>query len=128
MKLYAPNTYWELDDDYKSMICNGCGAKGGIKVPDTFLGLNISEACNIHDYMYYLGKTKGDFLFSNAMFMMNMTAIILGNSNWLTKLLRMGYATKYFTAVALYGDKAYWKGKIKNGKYTISYEGTFEKD
>ena len=64
-KIYAPITYWELSPEEKKEICNGCGAKDGLKVPDTFWGLNMEEACNIHDYMYSTGKTHYDKLFAD---------------------------------------------------------------
>jgi hypothetical protein len=38
----------------KAGVCNGCGPQG-FKVdivPDNILGVDISEACNIHDWMY----------------------------------------------------------------------------
>ena len=128
MNLYAPTIYWRLTTEQKSNICNGCGAKGGTNVPDSLVGVSINEACNIHDYMFSIGKTKGDFLFSNAMFMMNMTSLILSQSNWVMTVLRMSYASKYFLAVAMYGEKAYWVGKKKSESFQVTYTGMFEKD
>ncbi len=48
LPLYAPKSYWNLTEEEKSKICNGCGAKDGIKVPDTIYGLSIKIACDIH--------------------------------------------------------------------------------
>lgn len=36
LKLYAPNSYWHATAEKRATVCNGCGAKGGIKVPDSF--------------------------------------------------------------------------------------------
>ena len=43
-KIYAPITYWELSPEEKKEICNGCGAKDGLKVPDTFLGIKYGRS------------------------------------------------------------------------------------
>lgn len=128
MKLYAPIGYWDLSQEEKDKVCNGCGAAGGIKVPDSFLGLSIKDACNIHDYMFSIGKTYGDFMFSNAMFLLNMVSIILSNSNWLMSPIRMSYASKYFIVVAMYGDKAFWEKKEINKAPNITYTGMFKKE
>lgn len=126
MKTYAPIGYWAMTPEEKATICNGCGAKGGITVPDTMWGLSIKEACNIHDHMYQVGKTYGDFLFANAMFMFNLTLIIVKGSNWFTMTPRLSRATKYFIAVALYGHDAFWKEKDQNYYYDITYKGVFK--
>lgn len=125
MKLYAPLSYYAATCKEKKKVCNGCGAKGGIKFPDTFYGLDISEACNRHDWMCKYGKTYGDFLFANAMFLLNMVTIIINASNWFMKILRLSRATKYFIAVALKGHDAYWKNKKKNKQMEITYKGSF---
>ena len=125
LKLYAPKDYWKLTKEEKSEICNGCGAKGGIKVPDTMYGLDIKEACNIHDFMFNDGATYGDFLFSNAIFIFNLTSIIIHKSNWFTATLRLSRSTKYFIAVALKGQEAYWSNKPNhtNQNLNITYKG-----
>ena len=60
LNLYAPVSYWEAAPSEKRKICNGCGTKEGLNVPDTMWGLDISEACKIHDWMYQHGKTLAD--------------------------------------------------------------------
>ena len=123
--LYAPNSYWKATKQQKDEICNGCGAKGGLKVPNTFYGLSIKEACNIHDWMYNEVQTFADFLFANAMFLLNLVTLILHASNWFTKILRLSRATKYFLAVALKGEDAYWVNKKRNSLMHITYKGSF---
>jgi hypothetical protein len=125
LKLYAPNTYWEASPEQKAQHCNGCGAKDGIKVPDTFYGLDIKEACNVHDWMYKEGTTKADFLFSNAIFLLNLVVIVIDGSNWFTKTFRLLRATKYFVAVAVAGSGAFWKDKKQNELLNITYKGSF---
>ena len=132
-KIYAPITYWELSPEEKKEICNGCGAKDGLKVPDTFWGLNMEEACNIHDYMYSTGKTHYDKLFADAMFRLNLTVIIDAKETFKDKLLsifRHYRAGTYYIAVAKYGNSSFWKDKERLSPedpmaFRITFTGEF---
>ena len=132
-KIYAPITYWELSPEEKKEICNGCGAKDGLKVPDTFWGLNMEEACNIHDYMYSTGKTHYDKLFADAMFRLNLTVIIDAKETFKDKLLsifRHYRAGTYYIAVAKYGNSSFWKDKERLSPedpmaFRITFSGEF---
>ena len=126
MKLYAPISYWILTPDEKQEICNGCGAKNGINVPDTMWGLSVTDICDIHDYMFKIGKTYGDFLFANAIFIFNLSVKIIANSNWFMTTLRMVRATEYFIAVMKMGESAYWVDKKKNNNYNITFKGVIQ--
>jgi hypothetical protein len=112
IELSAPKTYTELSPKEKKEICNGCGAKGGIPVPNTFYGLDISEACNIHDFRYYVGTTWDDKVFADMEFGKNLDAIIDEKTwfNWLKKLRKIR-AREYVLVVKLWGDNAYRAGK-----------------
>lgn len=125
MKLYAPKTYWEASEEDKLATCNGCGAKNGVKVPDSMWGLNIVLACFIHDWMFAEGKTKADFYFANAVFIMNLAIIIVCHgSKWFAPL-RLARATKYFIAVQELGEDAFWVDKEANETMSITYQGDF---
>lgn len=126
MKLYAPNTYWEATKDERKEVCNGCGAKGGIKFPDTMYGLNVAESCHIHDWMTAYGKTLGDFFFAGAIFILNLSIIIINNSNKVTSVLRLMRASKYFSGVMAVGLNHYWKDKDKNEDMHITFNGEFK--
>lgn len=130
MKLYAPISYWEATEQEIKEICNGCGAKNGLDVPDTFYGLDISLACTIHDWMYHTGITYADKLFADAMFRLNLTILIdEANYNMVTnvlKPLRHGRASTYYNAVVLWGNNAYWTNKDKNEVLFITFKGRFE--
>ena len=58
--LLAPAAFWELSPEKKAEICNGCGAKAARVdfVPDGVLGAKFTPACDIHDFMYWLGEDK----------------------------------------------------------------------
>ena len=132
-KIYAPITYWELSPEDKKEICNGCGSKDGLKVPNTFWGLNIEEACNIHDYMYNNGKTHYDKLFADAMFRLNLTVIIDAKETFKDKLfsvLRHYRSGTYYIAVAKYGNYSFWKDKERLSPedpmaFRITFTGEF---
>lgn len=128
MKLYAPISYWEATEEEKNEICNGCGAKNGLDVPDTFYGLDISAACMIHDWMYHIGSTLADKLFADAIFRLNLSLIIDDSNKWYNKALaplRHSRAGKYYTAVALWGDTAYWDNRPTNEDMFITFKGEF---
>ena len=125
LNLYAPVSYWEAAPSEKRKICNGCGAKEGLNVPDTMWGLDISEACKIHDWMYQHGKTLADKIFADAMFRLNLSMIIDKYSNPAMAYLRHGRAGKYYLAVTRWGNGAYWTGKTINEDMNITFKGEF---
>ncbi len=58
MKLFSPPSYKKISQEERNRIINGCGA-GNAKfdfVPDTMYGLDISAACDIHDFMYHIAE------------------------------------------------------------------------
>ena len=125
MKVYAPKSYWNASPEEIAATCNGCGAEGGIKVPDKMWGLDIKHCFQIHDWMFKHGITYADFVFANAVFIMNLTITIIAQSNkWLAPF-RLAIATKYFLAVQTLGVDAYWKDKRRNDMMVITYVGEF---
>ena len=110
--LWSPPGYRELSYIDKAEICSGCGTKGfgAWIVPNTLWGLNIEEACNIHDYMYKFGETIEDKNEADRTFLNNMIRTIEGTNKWL-KPLRLRRAWKYYEAVAHFGGPAFWSGK-----------------
>lgn len=112
--LFAPPEYWSLDKTDHRKICNGCGSKGlcGYLIPDTIWGLRITEACNIHDFMYSIGKTIADKEAADRVFFNNMLRIIDANTFWdWLKRQRIRRAMIYYKAVVEFGGPAFWQGK-----------------
>lgn len=80
--------------------------------------LDISPACDIHDFMYALGESIEDKEQSDRVFLNNLLRLIdkapsggiLFFGRILT-LLRHRRALKYFEAVSLLGGPAFWAGK-----------------
>lgn len=114
--LYAPNSYRRALPEVVAKVVNGCGP-GGWKydlVPDTILGLKVTESCNIHDWMYNEGATGADKRLADLALRENLLATIKsakGPLNWLLRYHRTIRAYEYYVAVSLGGDAAFWKGK-----------------
>ncbi|MBU0665364.1 MAG: hypothetical protein KJ990_12585 [Proteobacteria bacterium] len=112
MHLFAPELYWSLTPEIRTEICNGCGlalAKFDF-VPNHIYGLCISDACNIHDYMYHVGETLADKEEADRVFLNNMLRLIEAGTGWL-KIFRRRRALKYYEAVTAFGGPAFWSGK-----------------
>lgn len=116
-RLDADPEYWELTESEHKRICNGCGAKRGINVPDTIYGLRVTEACNIHDFDYHKGRTKADKDRADARLLYNLLQLIEAQTGWhqvVLKPLRRRRALKYYEAVVTFGDSAFWAGKDRS--------------
>lgn len=112
--LHFSESFRNATDAERDSVCNGCGAKGGLKVPSTFYGLKIEEACQVHDWDYAQGKTKEDKSRADRYFLFNMLIIIeaqTGLINSALKPLRRRRALKYYEAVVTWGNSAFWEGK-----------------
>lgn len=113
-ELYAPAGYWALTPAEKAKLCNGAGPDNfAWLVPDTMYGLSITEAANIHDYMYsplytpWSDETKKE---ADRVFLNNMIRIINNASKWL-RWLRLRRAHTYYNAVKYFGGPYYWHNK-----------------
>ena len=116
MKLIAPSEYWELTPEQRKTLCNGCGPKLPIiswLIPETCWFCNITEACNIHDFMYHIGETKQDKEDADKTFLINMYRVIDSSTSnkWLKKLRKVRART-YYRAVRDFGGKAFACGKL----------------
>lgn len=122
--LYAPTSYWRLTPAAKAEICNGCGGKNGRRVPGTIWGLEITEACNIHDYMYHVGRTEQDRAEADRAFLNNMLRIIEADSIKFSflKQLRSYRAITYYRAVRDFGGPSFWNDKNAPGEMQIPAE------
>ena len=112
--LYAPKSFWSSTDENRRIICSGCGTKGltGLFVPDTMYLLNISPACNIHDWMYHEGTTLADKERADRIFLNNLIRLItIESKSRLLISLRKRRAFKYYKAVDIFGAPAYWSSK-----------------
>jgi len=113
--LAAPPGYWQLTPSEKEAICNGCGAKSALVdfVPDTIWGLDISGACNIHDYCWHIAEpTRGSFHAANLLFLLNMMRLINRQTKWpWMRWLRRKRALRYYQAVEELGVTIFFEGR-----------------
>ncbi len=113
-ELFAPENYSNANPELIDEIVNGCGAAGWKVdiVPDNILGIDVSEACNIHDWMYYFGTTIYDKYEADRVFRNNLIRLIeAGSWSRIMKRIRFWFAQRYFNAVHYFGGPAFWNGK-----------------
>lgn len=110
LPLEYPPGYLDMSPELKAEVCNGAGAKDGIKVPNTMWGLNLKEVFDIHDYDYYMGEDEKDKRLADRRMLVNAIIMIVNKRGWL--MMARGYrAMSYFMAVAIKGKKAFYAGK-----------------
>lgn len=118
--LFAPVSYWQALQSVRDQLTNGCGT-GGWKsdlVPDSILGVDISEACNIHDWMYVMGSTIAAKDEADRTFLNNMLRLInedAGALSGILRPLRRAIAWGYYEAVHKFGGPAFWNCKNEPG-------------
>ncbi|USN48064.1 MAG: hypothetical protein H6626_02940 [Pseudobdellovibrionaceae bacterium] len=102
-KLQAPEEYWRLDDEEKKKLLNQCGPDGPLNsvVPNHLLGLNISDQCDVHDFMFSKAQNSEDFKEADKVFLKNMMTHIENNPSSLS-IWRKMLAYIYFGAVRIY--------------------------
>lgn len=87
---------------------NGCGAKGGMKFPDTMWFVSIIAACIIHDIDWALAKCYQDLLDGNERFDNNLKKICDKESMYdATRWMRRMRISKYISGVELHGTDDY---------------------
>ena len=109
VKIYAPVEYWKLSKDEKAKICNGCGGRGGkfnFLIPQKY----FKECCNIHDYLYYNGKTENDKRIADRLLAYNMN-LVCGQLKGFKKFYYKQLAKIFHKAVVDFGDYYFWKNK-----------------
>ena len=93
------------------LLTNGCG-RAGIEsrlVPDTILGLDVSPACRVHDWMYMLAENEPTQdaatdaeEFADAVLAANVVGIVCQKSrNKLMRWLRLQVAHCYIDATSM---------------------------
>lgn len=120
--LCAPDEYWDASPNEKAALCNGCGSKHTgwfpVRAPETMYGVDIKDACDIHDVCYHVGVTLEDKDQADREFLNNLIRLIdyAPSAGWkllgpILSSLRHRRAIKYYEAVQFLGGPAYWAGK-----------------
>lgn len=122
--LYAPASFIGASHEVRNRVVNGCGTGGwkGKLVPETIYGLDVSPACDIHDWMYIEGETVADKEEADRVFLNNLLRLIeAAGGIKLLQSLRRRRARIYFEAVQHFGGPAFWHDKNKkNCLYTVT--------
>lgn len=103
--LKAPESYWKLSDTDKKTLLNKCGPNGPLNsvVPNDLLFLDISEACQIHDFTFLESKSLQDHKISDRLFLENQRILIEKNTrNPALKWARHIGAFIYYSATRIY--------------------------
>jgi len=87
-----------------AVVSNGCGPECwkhdlGQNQP---LGIDLSPACDIHDWMYFEGSTERDRVAADDLFWVNLKTLIRESGGWL-KPYRWVVGWLYWRAVAQVG-------------------------
>ncbi len=112
--LYAPPSYIAAYPAVRAAVANGCGPAGwlGRLVPDHLWGLDITPACEIHDWMYAEGETEEERHLADRVFLNNMLRLIeAAGGPWWLQWLRRRKALSYYNACHWFGGPAFWRDK-----------------
>lgn len=87
--LRVPLDYYELKQDDRSEVLNTCGPDGFLNklVPNSVLGLEITPACQIHDWEFDKARNQKDFEKADKNFK--------GNLNYLNRKSKDGKLVKF---------------------------------
>jgi hypothetical protein len=108
MDLIAPESYLLASPAERAAVVNGCGPAGWRfdLVPDSLAGLDVSEACKIHDWMYRLGGDEAARKEADVILYLNLARLVLMAGGSLTGI-RMAGAAAFYLAVRK-GGAAYF--------------------
>jgi hypothetical protein len=99
----------ENPEEWATFGC-GPGGVGDILVPDTMWGLNISEACRVHDwyYRFYYDRSASGKMLADELMLQNTRWIIKMESDSRTlKYLRNVRAKTYYVMVSHCGQSSW---------------------
>lgn len=112
--LIANKLFLELPISQLSRIVNGCGAADAKFdfVPEKVYGLTMTPVCHIHDLDYELGDTAEEKEAADYRFLINGFAYIKYKSSIFKAFFRRRRWLKYYEAVLLKGDDAFFNDAL----------------
>jgi hypothetical protein len=97
--MIIPGGYAREDD----CACGLNGVKNDL-IPDYIIGLNVKDACCIHDWMYGVGRTENDRRNADKVFLQNLLFLIdEAGGSWGLRAARKAMAYKYYLGVLMFG-------------------------
>ncbi|MFT6633099.1 MAG: hypothetical protein ACJAS4_003068 [Bacteriovoracaceae bacterium] len=112
--LIAPLSYWQAKGEKLDDQINGCGPSHlpSWIVPDSLIGVRVTESCNIHDWMYYKALSNSDLKKADEIFLKNLNRQI-GSNKSVFNISRRTLSYIYFSAVRIYSTLKYHLFGIK---------------
>jgi hypothetical protein len=98
--------YEDLTPAEKAWMCNGCGPKLGV-MPDLVPEFIFHEACQVHDFDYWFGKSARDRKQADQRFLDNMLDLADGQRSWWSRKWYSFLAWRYYAGVRSFGAKAF---------------------
>jgi hypothetical protein len=117
MKLHAdPECHLFKDEHPDEWATFGCGpgGTGDYLVPDTMWGLDISEACRVHDWYYRFFSDRSPAakkLADNLMLENTLHIVNTQSSNFFVKALRRVRCHTYYSMVNVFGKSSWEEAK-----------------
>ena len=110
--LIIPESFENATEPEREASTNGCGPKGWLSlvVPDEFFGVDVSFACQIHDWMYYTGRSWEDKIRADIAFLHNLLTIALEDYYEISdykRVQRIRRCYTYYRSVERYGSCAF---------------------
>lgn len=103
-RLESPESFRRASIEDRADVANGCGPEGASKiVPDFILGVDVSEACEIHDWEYQHGEDLRSIV--DARFHRNMRTLIDAKGAGPLRWARRCIAWWYHRSVTAAGDR-----------------------
>lgn len=105
--ILAPDSYWRASKEEIRQRSNGCGPPTflSVFVSNSIWGVDVSKACEIHDYQYSKKMSSSKRKFADYIFKENLFKIIDNDGGGdIEKLLKKGIANIYYYAVRLFGS------------------------
>lgn len=128
-ELECSDSYARAHPEVVQVVTNGCGPMGWkVKIiPDTVYGLNISNACRIHDWDYAEGSTEEEKALADARFLRNANKIV-DSGFILLRPMRRARVLTYYAAVHTCGESSYWfsKTRLPENIFEVQPVGDFE--
>jgi len=101
-----PLTYNDLSPREQRWMCNGCGPKLGVDI-DVVPDFIFHDACERHDFDYWLGFSEGDRARADRRFLVAMQEAARACSGWWSRRWYSFLAWRYYWAVRWLGKGAF---------------------
>ena len=118
-RIYAPKEFLEVKNS--EFFKNNLESCGKLNLKPSLLRLDITVICQIHNYMYFIGKTDKDKDKADRIFLNNTVRFIHAQPKTLLNLIlnpfRLKMAVYYYKIFKMYGGPVFWEDKENHDEY-----------